>query len=429
MGCDYFFNFVKKRSSLKVEFFIARKIRSGGVSGKKFAGPVLKVAVGGVMVGMIVMILTIAISSGFKREIREKIVGFGGHVQVENLDFNMSFEPNPIRYDSALVNSIKSLEGVRWVQRFASKAGIMSTEQNMQGVVLKGIGHEYDTTFLNSILVEGRLPNTSQETPANEILISALLSQMLYLEEGEEVFIYFFQEQIRVRRFTVVGIFDSNLPEFDKMNVVSDLRHVQRINNWNPDQVAGLEVITSDFDNVQYWGARIEAITAGHISPDGGLLRVRTVYDIHPQIFGWLDLLDMNLVVIIILIIMVAGFNMISGLLIMILERTKMIGVLKALGMEGWPLRKIFLFLATRVTIRGLVWGNAIGIGLCLIQHYFGLVKLDPANYFLDTVPIYLNPLHLLFLNAGVIVAIFLMMVGPSYMARKISPVRAILFD
>jgi len=429
LGCDYFFNFVKKRSSLKVEFFIARKIRSGGVSGKKFAGPVLKVAVGGVMVGMIVMILTIAISSGFKREIREKIVGFGGHVQVENLDFNMSFEPNPIRYDSALVNSIKSLEGVRWVQRFASKAGIMSTEQNMQGVVLKGIGHEYDTTFLNSILVEGRLPNTSQETPANEILISALLSQMLYLEEGEEVFIYFFQEQIRVRRFTVVGIFDSNLPEFDKMNVVSDLRHVQRINNWNPDQVAGLEVITSDFDHVHYWGARIEAITAGHISPDGGLLRVRTVYDIHPQIFGWLDLLDMNLVVIIILIIMVAGFNMISGLLIMILERTKMIGVLKALGMEGWPLRKIFLFLATRVTIRGLVWGNAIGIGLCLIQHYFGLVKLDPANYFLDTVPIYLNPLHLLFLNAGVIVAIFLMMVGPSYMARKISPVRAILFD
>lgn len=429
MGCDYFFNFVKKRSSLKVEFFIARKIRSGGVSGKKFAGPVLKVAVGGVMVGMIVMILTIAISSGFKREIREKIVGFGGHVQVENLDFNMSFEPNPIRYDSALVNSIKSLEGVRWVQRFASKAGIMSTEQNMQGVVLKGIGHEYDTTFLNSILVEGRLPNTSQETPANEILISALLSQMLYLEEGEEVFIYFFQEQIRVRRFTVVGIFDSNLPEFDKMNVVSDLRHVQRINNWNPDQVAGLEVITSDFDHVHYWGARIEAITAGHISPDGGLLRVRTVYDIHPQIFGWLDLLDMNLVVIIILIIMVAGFNMISGLLIMILERTKMIGVLKAIGMEGWPLRKIFLFLATRVTIRGLVWGNAIGIGLCLIQHYFGLVKLDPANYFLDTVPIYLNPLHLLFLNAGVIVAIFLMMVGPSYMARKISPVRAILFD
>ncbi|WP_026474714.1 ABC transporter permease [Alkaliflexus imshenetskii] len=414
---------------MKPEFFIAQKIRSGGVSGKKFAGPVLKVAVGGIVLGMVVMILSIAIGSGFKKEIREKIVGFGSHIHVVNYDFNLSYEANPIRNDENLVAAINALEGVRAVQRFATKPGLLKTDSEMQGVILKGIGPDYDISFLQSILVEGELPATSSESPSVDILISSALSGMLHLNVGDPVFMYFFQEQIRVRRFNVTGIYDSNLPDLDKMYVVADIRQIQRLNGWDEDQMAGYEILIHDFDRIDEVGMDVYDIAATYISAEGTLLRTQTIKQTQPQIFGWLDLLDMNIAVIIVLIVLVAGFNMISGLLILILERTNMIGILKALGMDNWPLRKIFLYLATHIALRGLIWGNVIGLGICILQQQFGIVKLDPANYFLDTVPVSLNLVHLLILNAGALVAVFLMMIGPSYLAARISPVRAILFD
>lgn len=399
------------------------------MSGKKFAGPVLKVAVGGIVLGMVVMILSIAIGSGFKKEIREKIVGFGSHIHVVNYDFNLSYEANPIRNDENLVAAINALEGVRAVQRFATKPGLLKTDSEMQGVILKGIGPDYDISFLQSILVEGELPATSSESPSVDILISSALSGMLHLNVGDPVFMYFFQEQIRVRRFNVTGIYDSNLPDLDKMYVVADIRQIQRLNGWDEDQVAGYEILIHDFDRIDEVGMDVYDIAATYISAEGTLLRTQTIKQTQPQIFGWLDLLDMNIAVIIVLIVLVAGFNMISGLLILILERTNMIGILKALGMDNWPLRKIFLYLATHIALRGLIWGNVIGLGICILQQQFGIVKLDPANYFLDTVPVSLNLVHLLILNAGALVAVFLMMIGPSYLAARISPVRAILFD
>lgn len=414
---------------MKPEYFIAQKIQSGGVSGKRFAGPVLQVAVAGIVLGMVVMILSIAIGSGFKKEIREKIIGFGSHIQVVSYDYNLSFETNPIPHDSSLVTSLLALNGVRNVQRFATKPGLIKTENEMQGVVLKGIGPEYDLSFFTKILVKGTLPKYSNDSTSVEILISNELSSMLQIGVGEDVAMYFFQDQIRARRFTVSGIYNSNLPDLDKLFVVADIRQIQRLNNWNFNQIAGYEIQIDDYNRMDKIGDDVYEASSMHLFKDETMLLTRTIRQAQPQIFGWLDLLDMNIAVIIILIILVAGFNMISGLLILILERTNMIGILKSIGMANWPLRKTFLYLSLHIAIRGLVIGNIIGLGLCFLQQKFGIIKLDPANYFLETVPISINPLHMILLNLGAMLAIFLMMIGPSYLAARISPVRAILFD
>ncbi|WP_062126518.1 ABC transporter permease [Geofilum rubicundum] len=414
---------------MKPEYFIAGKINSGGVSGKNFAGPVLKVAVAGIIIGMVVMILSLAIGNGFKKEIREKIIGFGSHIQVVNYDFNFSYESNPIIHDAQLVESIKDISGVLNVQRFATKPGLIKTDDEMQGVVLKGIGSDYNASFLESILTRGQLPDILSDQPSTHILISETLSQMLGIEVGDDIFMYFFQDQIRARRYTISGIYNSHLPDLDKLYVIADIRQIQGLNNWSDAQIAGYEIIIDDFDQTDQKGIAVYDVTADYISPDGHLLRTQTIRQTQPQIFGWLDLLDMNIAVIILLIVLVAGFNMISGLLILILERTNMIGILKALGMADWPLRRIFLYLATRIAARGLIWGNIIGISIAVVQKQFGVFELDPANYFLSTVPIMLTPLHLLLLNLGAVLVIFLMMIGPSYLAARISPVKAIQFE
>ncbi len=397
--------------------------------GRKFSGPVIKVSVAGIILGMTVMILSIAIGSGFKKEIRDKISGFGAHIQVVNYDFNLSYEPNPIRYDSLLASEISALPGIRKVQRFGTKPGLIKTDNEMQGVLIKGISPEYDLTFLKSVLIEGTIPQYTDTATSNDILISETMARMLNIELGESVFIYFFQEQIRVRRLTVAGIYNTHLSDLDKMYLIADIKQVQRLNDWEQDQIAGYEIVIDDFSKLNERGIAVYDLTGGFIGDDGTLLRTLTIKNSQPQIFAWLEILDMNIVVIIVLIVLIAGFNMISGLLILILERTNMIGILKAMGIQDMPLRKIFLYLASGIAIRGLLWGNIVGLSIALLQKQFGIFKLDPANYFLDTVPILINPLHILLLNLGAILAIFLMMIGPSYLAARIAPVKAIKFD
>lgn len=401
----------------------------GGMPGRKFSGPVIKVSIAGIILGMTVMILSMAIGSGFKKEIRDKISGFGAHIQVVNYDFNLSYEPNPIRYDSVLAAEISALSGIKKLQRFGTKPGLIKTDNEMQGVLLKGISPEYDLTFLNSVLVAGTVPQYTDTATSNEILISETMANMLNIELGQQIFIYFFQEQIRVRRLTVAGIYNTHLSDLDKMYVIADIKQIQRLNDWGPDQIAGYEILIDDFNKLNERGIAVYDLTGGFIGDDGTLLRTLTIKNSQPQIFAWLDILDMNIVVIIVLIVLIAGFNMISGLLILILERTNMIGILKAMGIQDMPLRKIFLYLASGIAIRGLVWGNIAGLSIALLQKQFGIFKLDPANYFLDTVPILINPSHLLLLNLGAILAIFIMMIGPSYLAAKIAPVKAIKFD
>lgn len=414
---------------MKPEFYIASKISSGGVSGRQFAGPVIKVAVSGIALGIIVMILSISIGQGFKKEIREKLAGFGGHIQVVNYDYNLSFEANPIAEDSGIVNRLKSIGGVKNIQKVATKPGLIKTGEEMQGVILKGIGADYDQNFLSSILTSGALPKLNTDTITYDLLISKTLASLLSIDVGDPVMMYFFEKQIRVRKFQVSGIYDSSLPELDKLYVIADYRHVQRLNNWNEEQIAGYEILIDDFNQLNSIGELVQAETSTYIAPDGALLRSQTIQQTQPQVFDWLNLLDMNIAVIIFLIILVAGFNMISGLLILILERTNMIGVLKSLGMADWSLRRVFLILASKIALRGLLIGNIIGITIAITQSKWGFIKLDPENYFLDVVPILLNPIDLVLLNIGATTAIFLMMLGPSFLAAKISPVKAIHFD
>lgn len=415
---------------MKTEYYIASRISSNkDKSGQTFSAPVIKVAIGGIAIGIFIMILSVSIGQGFKKEIREKLSGFNGHINVLNYDYNLSLEANPIVNDNALIEDILTVDGVKHIQKIATKPGLIKNNNEMQGVIMKGIGDDYSQDYINSIIIEGRLPILSDTVPKNEVLISKTLANILNLKTEDAAYFYFFEQQIKIRKYTISGIYDSNLPELDELYIISDYRHIQRLNNWNSNQIAGYEVIIDKFNNLDAVSDEVDFIISSYISPEGNLLRSQNILQSQPEIFSWLKLLDTNIAVIIILIIIVAGFNMISGLLILILERTNMIGVLKSIGMPDWSLRKVFLYLATKIALSGLLIGNLVGITAIFLQKKFELVKLNPADYFLDVVPVLLSPLDLFLLNLGAIFAIFLMMIGPSYMATRISPVKAIKFD
>ncbi|WP_075601634.1 ABC transporter permease [Saccharicrinis aurantiacus] len=414
---------------MNINLYIANKIRKGKITGKKIAGPVITIATLGIILGVTVMILSLTIGTGFKREIRNKIVGFGSHIQIINYDYNSSFETNPIRKDSIFVEEIYEFEGIKHIQEFATKPGLIKTKDNIQGIILKGTGSDYDWSYLESTITEGKLPNYNTSKTSNEIIISNTIAKLLQLNIGDKVPMYFFQDKIRARNFKIAAIYDTHLAEFDKMFMFVDIRQIVKLNNWNNNQITGYEITLDSFDQLEELSREIDILAASRISPDGGMLRISNIQQQQPQIFGWLGLLDMNVAVIITLIVIVAGFNMISGLLIIILERTSMIGILKSIGTQNWNIRKIFLYLGSFIIIRGVVIGNIIGLTLCLIQQQFGLFKLNPENYYLDTVPIYINALHIVYLNIGTLLVSYLMMVGPSYLITKITPVEAIRFD
>ncbi len=414
---------------MNLNLYIANKILKGEITGQKLSGPIITVATIGIVLGISVMILSMAIGTGFKREIRNKIIGFGAHVQVINYDYNSSYETNPIKRDSIFVEQIKNLEDVKMVQEFATKPGLLKTSDHIQGVIIKGIGKDFNWDYFYKIIVDGTKPDVTQNKTSNDIIISSSLSKLLKLNIGDKVPMYFFQDRVRARNFKISAIYDSNLPEFDKLFIFGDIRHIIKLNNWEDDQISGYEITLNDFDDTPELAKQIDFIAASRISPDGGLLRTTTIIQQQPQIFGWLNLLDTNVAIILVLIVLVAGFNMISGLLIIILERTAMIGILKALGKQNHNIRKVFIYLATFIITKGVIIGNIIGIALCLIQSHFGIIQLDPKDYYLNTVPIHLNFLHLLYLNIGTIFASYLMMIAPSYLATKITPVEAIRFD
>lgn len=414
---------------MNFELFIARKIRTGHVSGKKLSGPVIKVATLGVILGMVVMILSLAIGFGFKKEVRDKIVGFGSHIQIMSYDYNNSFESNPITRDSSLVSEIYSIDGIKHIQEFATKPGIIKTKEDIQGVILKGVGSDFDWSFMKAICVEGNTPAISDSLKSDEVYISEELAKMLKIKVGDPIRMYFFQDRIRPRKFLVSGIYNSHFPEFDKLFAFVDIKHIQKLNNWDDDKVSGFEIVideTKDNDDIF---TEVYNVTSTKIEENGTMLRAKTIEMAQPQIFTWLDMLDMNVLVILVLIILVAGFNMVSGLLILIVERTNMIGVLKALGAQNLSIRKVFLYLAITIVGRGLLWGNLIGVGLCLLQKYTHFVSLDPSNYYLETVPVHLSALHLILLNLGVGVITFLMLTGPSYLVTRILPAKAIKFN
>jgi lipoprotein-releasing system permease protein len=406
---------------LSADRFIAARILSPDKT--NFSHPIVRIAILSIALGMTVMFVSIAILTGFQKQIREKVIGFGAHIQINHYDENSSFEPRPISIRQTFYPNLEKVKGIRHIQVYANKAGIIKTKDQIQGVVLKGIGKDYDWSFFKDKIIKGtciHLPDTGK---TNDILISKSLASMLKLRVYEDLRMYFISgSQTSGRKFHISGIFETGLEELDNMYVIGDIRHIQKLNSWSPDQVGGFEVLIDNFKDLD----RLEKYVYKTI---GFSLDAMTIRQLYPQIFDWLDLQDINVLIILILMVLVAGITMISTLLILILERTNMIGILKALGMRNRKIRKIFLYNAVYIIGIGLFWGNLVGATLCLIQLKFGVITLPQESYYVSVVPINLNLINIVFLNAGTLIVCLLMLLIPSYIITRVSPVKAILFD
>ncbi len=414
---------------MNTELYIAKRITKKGDDKKQISGPIVQIAVFGISLGLAVMILSVAIVTGFKNQVSEKIIGFGAHIQVMNFDSNRSFETIPInRYQlpQPLLNKIK---GVKHSQVFITKSGIIKTKDNIQAIILKGVDSGFDWTFIKKSLVEGEIFTITDSVKTNKIIISEFISKLLNIKIGDKVPVYFVQDPPRVRKFTVCGIYKTSIEDFDKTFAIVDIKHLQKLNGWNKNQVSGYEIIIDDFNNLQNLTDSVYDLAGFQFTEDGSTLKVENIKQQYPQIFDWLNLQNINVWIILTLMLAVAGFNMISGLLILILERTNMIGILKALGYSNWKIRKIFLYQSGFLISKGLLWGNIIGITLCLLQKYFSIIPLDEATYYIDTVPINLQILHIVYLNIGTLLLTLAMMIIPSFLISKISPAKAIKFN
>jgi len=414
---------------MNIEYFIAKRIHFQ--QGKKnVSRPAVRIATIAIALGLAVMIVAVAVVLGFKQEIRNKMIGFGGHIQITNFDTNNTYEMAPIKAEKVFLDKIKRIPDVKHVEAFATKPGIIKTKTEFQGIVLKGIDKDFDWSFFKSSLVQGDILHISKDSLENKVLISKYLANLLGLKLGDKFLTYFIQDQIRSRKFIITGIYSTNFIEYDKLFIITDLRHVQQLNDWESSEISGLELLINDFDKIDEAGEAVNSIAGDIVSTNGNAYYTQTIKEINPQIFGWLDLLDMNVWVILGLMLAVAGFNMISGLLILILERTSMIGILKSTGATNWSVRKIFLYHSFFLIGKGMLWGNLIGLSLCAIQYFTGIIPMpDPESYYVEIVPVVFNWFYIFLLNAGTLAASVLMMIGPSYLITKISPAKIIRYE
>jgi lipoprotein-releasing system permease protein len=346
-----------------------------------------------------------------------------------NFDSNFSFETAPIDGGQDFIPEIKKIPGVSHIQVFATKAGIIQTEDEIQGVVLKGVGSDFDWSYFSSNIIEGSVFNVNDTSRTDKVIISKKISDMLRLKTGDSFAMHFIQEPPRMRKFTISGIYETSLEEFDKMYVFCDIGHIKRLNGWDDDQISGFEVFIDDFDRLDPLTLEVRDAIGYKITEEDSKFRVSNIRMRYPQIFDWLNFQDINVIIIIFLMLVVAGFNMISGLLILILEKTNMIGVLKALGSEDLTIRRVFLYQAAYLIGKGLIWGNIIGIGLAFLQLKTGIITLDASLYYIKMVPVNLDIIHILLLNAGTMLAIILMLLIPSQLISRITPVKAIRYD
>lgn len=410
--------------------FIATRLYRSQGDKRKVSRPAIKIATAGVTIGLAVMIVSVFVVLGFKHSIRNKVIGFGSHIQVTNFIGQTASEQYPIQMDDSMMQVIRNINGVRHAERFAYKQGILKTDNDFLGVILKGVGPEYDSTFIHSNMVSGSFPKFSDKEASNNIVISQSIADKLKVRQGQRIFAYFIDNNgVRIRRFTIAGIYQTNLSQYDTYICFTDLYTAVRLNGWKPDQASGAEITVNDFNKVNEVEQQfIEKVnkTTDHY---GETYSSQTIQDINPQIFQWLDLLDMNVWIILALMTAVAGVTMISGLLIIILERTTMIGVLKALGARNATIRHTFMCFATFIIGRGLLYGNILGVGLSLLQKYLGIVKLDPATYYVSTVPIEINIPALLLLNVATLVISVFVLIAPSYLIAHIHPARSMRYE
>ena len=408
---------------MNLEYFIAKRISSK--TSDNFSKPVVKISYISIALGLSLMIISVAVVIGFKASISNKIIGFAAHMQIQAFSNYESIQEKPLLMDDAFVDYLKNRKDLKHIQFTAHKAGVLKTDEQIQGVIFKGVGVDFDTNFLYSSLVEGGMPVFDQKQRTDDVLISSTLSQKMKLEIGDPLRVWFISSEgqnARGRKLWVSGIFNTSLKEFDDAFIVGDIKHVQKLNNWNEDEIGKIEVMINDMDAIE----EISKSVYKHIPYN---MTVTTVKEQYPQIFNWLDLLDMNVIVILSLLILVASITMVSTLLIIIIERTNMVGVLKALGFRNRSVRKIFLYKASYIIFRGMIWGNIIGLLFYFIQSKFRMIRLDPENYYVDYVPVMLNIYHLLALNAGTFVVCFLMLVVPSYYITRIIPSKALRYE
>ena len=375
------------------------------------------------------MIVAVCIIIGFKKEIREKVIGFGSHIQITSFDSNSSYEHQPIAFSDTLRNMLENNPEITHVQKFITKPGIIKTDEDFLGVVLKGVFDDYDWRFFEKNLIEGNIINLNDTSGTNQAIISQNIAKKLHLKLGDNFTTYFVQEPVRARRFVITGIYETNFEDYDKLYVITDEKILSNLNDWEDDMVSGIEVLVKDYNKLDQTAQDLFFEMSSYKDRFGNALYTRSIKDINPMIFNWLNLLDMNVWVILILMILVSGFTMISGLLIIILERTNMIGMLKSMGARDFSIRKVFLYLSAFLIGQGMLWGNIIGLAFCLIQKNFQLLKLDPATYYLSAVPIDLNPLYVILLNIGTLIVSLIMMIAPSYLVAKITPAKSIRFE
>jgi len=417
------------KSTLKTGLFIATRLIFNKENRSSFSGPVIRISVIGIALSLAVMIIAVATVTGFKNEIRRKIIGFGSHIQIINYDANSSFETEPISRNQPFIPLLHSVSGIRHIQVFATKPGIIKTKADIQGAIAKGVGSDFDWSFFAGNLVEGSLFKVNDSVKTDQVVISKYFSDLLKLKPGDRFAMYFIDDRPRGRSFTVSGIYRTSLMEFDKQFILVDIGHLQSLNNWDSTQISGFEILINDYSKLNEVTSEVFNIAGLNFNADGSKLRIINVRERYPQIFDWLGLIDKNVWVLLGLMLIVSAFNMISGLLIIILDRTSMIGILKALGMNNQGVRNIFLYQSVYLMAKGLFWGNLAGIGICLLQNYFKLLKLNPESYFLEYVPVNFNLTHLILLNAGTLIITLAVLTLPSMVIARINPSRTIRFD
>jgi len=417
---------------LNINLYIARRIFSAKENKKNLSQRIVNIALFGIVLGLVVLILSVAIVTGYKSEVGRKVIGFGSHLQIVNLDTNQSFETVPISEKQPFVEELKKIDGIKHVQIFATKPGIIRTENEIHGVVLKGIGPDFDWSFFQENKVSGEIFKVQDTIRSNKVWVSKQMADLLKLKLGDDLFMFFIDQTESVprqRKFELAGIYKTSLEEFDRMFVLVDINHIRKLNNWKNDEVSGFEILVNDFRKLSEQEKTVNNLLLRNTSPTSPVLQVVSIREKYGHIFDWLNLLDMNVWVILILMVLVAGFNMVSSLLVIILERTQMIGILKALGARNWSIRKVFLYFSVMLILKALMWGNLIGIAICMIQQYTHVMKLDPTSYYLEYVPVNLTVFHLVMLNVGTIVITMLMLLLPSYFITKVSPEKTIRFE
>jgi len=407
---------------MNVEYFIAKRLFTAKEKNNRYTKPILRIAILAIALSVAVMLLSITVLTGFKNEISNKIIGFSSHITITNFTDNQSYESEPIELNQEFYPSITEQQGIKHIQTFATKAGIIKTEDEILGMVLKGVSSDFDPSFFTQNLVVGEVPTYNDTLTSSKVMISKSVADILQLKLGEKLIMYFVEQPPRVRKFIITGIYETGFGDFDDLIVMADIRHIQKLNSWERNQVGGFEILIDNFD-------QLDEITAKVYEQIPYNLNAQSIKEQNPQLFDWLDLQDINVRVILILMLIVGAVNMITALLILILERTKLVGILKALGATNWSVRKVFLYNAVYLILKGLFWGNIIGLGIALLQQKFQFISLDPNIYYMITVPINFNFMHILWLNLGTLLICWLILIIPSIIITKITPVKAIRFE